>query len=496
MSRLSRRALLAGSAAGLTVVACSPLVPPGPGRSSTPTSGTPVGTGPGATPVPVSGSVDGFFAVAPRVLRTGQAEAITLALFHGQQPAEGPVSAVLSKGGQPVASGNGQVSGRGTVSLDVPSLADGEYDLQVKAGGLTDQAKVQVQDGTLCFVETDKPIYKPGQTMHIRVMALNPALTPARGTVLVEVQDATGAKVFRKSVATDEYGMATLDLPLSDEPNLGTWKLHAALGANNTERDVRVERYVLPKFEVQLNLAKDWALASEAIKGTVTATYSFGKPVGGTAEVIASRYVGTWQQYARVSAPIDGKAAIEVPAVRYAAGSPAAGGLAQVRLDVTVREQATGYEETTTELVNIASTAVTMQLIPESSSFKPGLPFSALAILQTPDKQPVDGTIRYNLTYFDQNVAVVQQESYSATTRNGAASFSITPPARAARLRVDASSTVSGGTTLEVAAGYSPSGSFIQVQQVGSTALKVGGAAQFKVLATKEARNFYYEVLA
>ena len=225
---------------------------------------------------------------------------------------------------------------------DIPSVADGEYDLTVKAGNLTDQAKVQVQSGALCFVETDKPIYKPGQTMHIRVLALGPALTPMPGTVVVEVQDATGAKVFRKSVTTDAYGMATLDLPLSDEPNLGTWKIRATLGTTNNELDVRVERYVLPKFEVQLNLAKDWALASELIKGTVTATYSFGKDVSGTAEVVASRYVGTWQEYARVSSPIAGKVAMEIPAVRYAAGSPAAGGMSQVRLDVTVREQATG----------------------------------------------------------------------------------------------------------------------------------------------------------
>ena len=123
MSRLSRRALLASSAAGLTVLACSPsLGPPGPGRPPTPTSGTPIAgtpiaSSPSPTVIPASGPVHGYFAVAPKILRTGQTEAMTVALFHGQQPAAGSVSAVLSKSGQTVASGNGQVSGRGILNV-------------------------------------------------------------------------------------------------------------------------------------------------------------------------------------------------------------------------------------------------------------------------------------------------------------------------------------------------------------------------------------------
>ena len=44
--------------------------------------------------------------------------------------------------------------------------------MEVRGEGFFDRTKVRVQDGSLLFLETDKPIYKPGQTIHVRVMSL------------------------------------------------------------------------------------------------------------------------------------------------------------------------------------------------------------------------------------------------------------------------------------------------------------------------------------
>src|SRR5438477_151179 len=102
-------------------------------------------------------------------------------------------------------------------------------------------------------------------------------------------------------------------------------------------------------------MKQSWALVSDPISGTVTAEYVYGKPVDGEAELTAYRYAGTWQRYAHVTQPISGgKLAFQIPPVGYAAGTPAAGGLGNVRLDVVVREQATGYEQKVSETVTIA----------------------------------------------------------------------------------------------------------------------------------------------
>lgn len=505
--RISRRTVLAATAATGAVAAGVGALALWGGRSGpgepVPTPGglpaaeTPVPSTPTATPLPVvAGAPDGFVAVAPRVLRAGQAETVSLVLFRGGQPARDTVSVALLKDGRSVASASGEIAGRGQMALLLPALAEGEYQLRVSGQQFAEQTAVRVEDGTLVFLETDKPIYKPGQTVHIRLLTLDAALRPVEGKATVEVMDAKGIKVFKKPVTVDAFGMASVDLPLSTEPNLGVWKISATAGRRSAQLDVRVERYVLPKYEVRLELAREWALASDPITGTVTAEYSYGKPVAGEVEVVALRYVGAWQEYARLTRPIDGKLAIELPAVRYAAGSPAGGGLSHVRLDVTVREQATGYEATTSRLVSIAASPVVLRAIPESVTFKPGLPFSLLVVAETPDKRPVDASVQLRLAYQDEQFRQVRAETQTVATRNGVALVRLTPPREAARLQIMPSANNAAGSLTAVSAGYSPTSTFIHVEQTTRGLLKVGDTARFQVTATKEATNLYYEVVA
>ncbi|MBI2940853.1 MAG: alpha-2-macroglobulin [Chloroflexi bacterium] len=508
---VSRRTFLVTTATALSGVACSALSPTQP----TPEPGGPQ-TPPPAEPTPAKGErppiaipslplpglfggveePDGYIAVAPRVLRTGQVEAVSLSLFRGDHPATGDVTVSLVKSGRSLADGTGRVAGRGSVSLPVPKLADGDYEIRVSGKGFQDQAPIRVEEGLLLFVETDKPVYKPGQTVRIRVLGLDPALKPVGGEATVEVADAKGIKIFKRVAPIDDFGMAAVDLPLSTEPNLGVWKVRASSGKRASQVDVRVERYVLPKYEVKVELTKEWALASDPIRGTVGAEYSFGKPVTGEVEIVAERYVGTWQEYARVTRPIDGKVTFEVPAVRYATGSPAGRGMASVRLDVAVREQATGYEEKTSQLVTIAASPVSIRVIPESNTFKPSLPFSALVVAETPDRKPVDTTVQVRLTSQDGNFQRLKEETQQVTTRNGAALLKLTPPANAVALTIQATASGAGSPPTTIRAGYSPSGNFIRVEQVSQGALKVGDTAQFRVSSTRQAANFSYEVLS
>ena len=72
--------------------------------------------------------------------------------------------------------------------------------MTVQGAGFSDSADVQVQQGTLVFLETDKPIYKPGQTIQMRVLALDSELKPVPTEATVEVQDAKAIKVFKQTV--------------------------------------------------------------------------------------------------------------------------------------------------------------------------------------------------------------------------------------------------------------------------------------------------------
>ena len=289
--------------------------------------------------------------VAPEALHSGQTHHISVSLLRGADPAEGTVRLMLLDGDRVLAEASQFVQGSGAVSLAVPEGAAGSYMLSVSGegtggGSFEDSTTILVQDPpVILFLETDKPIYKPGQEIRIRALRLDSDLRPVAGPVTVEVRDAKGIKVYKQAVDADEYGMASASLPLSTEPNLGVWKLTALSGGHSIELDVRVEEYVLPKYEIAVDLPRDWILVDDRVTGTVSAEYSFGKPVRGEIEVTAYRYVGEWEEYAAFTKEIDGETNFELPAPGYVAGTPTAGGQGNLQLNFTVREQGTGHVE-------------------------------------------------------------------------------------------------------------------------------------------------------
>ncbi|MGB6837446.1 MAG: MG2 domain-containing protein, partial [Dehalococcoidia bacterium] len=440
-------------------------------------------------------AIDGYVALVPSVLRPGEHEAVSLTLFSGDKLAEGQAQVSLLRDGEEILTESAHVDGKGTIEFDVPALPDGDYELTVRGQGFADSAKVRVEEGSLLFLETDKPIYKPGQTLHMRVISLDSELKSVQVDATVEVQDAKGTKVFKKAVRTDEYGTATLDLPISDEPNLGVWKVTVQAGERTAELDVRVEEYVLPKYEVKVDLPKEWFLVDEPIQGEVTAEYSYGKPVRGELHIVASRYVGQWEEFASFSAEIDGESEFELPAVEYVAGVPEARGMGNVSLEIAVEERATGYEEKTTRLLTVSESPLSIQIIPESSAFKPSLPFTFLLVTETPDNEPLDAEVSVDITYLDEDLDIVDEESDEIDSENGTALFQITPPEEAVALMVDAYSQ-DAHAFVALDAAYSPSGNFIHVAQVSEGPLMVGDEVEFKVHSTREAANFYYEVLS
>ncbi len=446
-------------------------------------------------PTPVSGRVDGYMAVAPSVMRSNATESVSVALFSKGQPASGKVQLALLSNGAPVARAEGFVEGQGNLDFEVPALADGVYELAVEGPGFSASQDLLVESRTVLFLETDKPVYKPGQTVNMRVLLLDPELNPVAGQVLVEAQDAKGIKIYRESTSADDYGMATLELPLSNEPNLGVWKLTAYSGNRKTQVDIRVEEYVLPKYDVNVSLPKSWVLANEPVHGSVSSEYSFGRPVKGEATIVATRYVGVWEEYASVVEQLDGTATFELPAPGYVAGVPGARGMGNVRLDVTVRERSTGYVESTTQLITVAATPLSLQVIPESNTFKPGLPFSFLVVTETPDNQPLSEDVTVRLLYADGELDLLSEHTEEVTTHDGKALITVTPPPEAVAFTLEAWAE-QAHASLTVNAGYSPSGSFVHLEQVSEGPLRVGDVAEFRVAATNEAGNFYYEVLS
>ena len=438
---------------------------------------------------------ESYVALVPRVLHSGSTGAVAISLSSGGELARDRVEVALLQGGKEIASGRETIEGKGTVELDIPDVPEGEYEILVKGSGFEERAAIHVEKALVVFLETDKPIYKPGQTILMRAITLNSELRPVSQPVTVEVLDAKGIKIFRSEVDSDEYGMASLELPISSEPNLGAWKLTAVTEKGKTQLDVKVERYVLPKYDVKVELPREWFLINEPIEGSVSSEYSFGRPVSGELEIVASRYVGEWEEYASFSDDIDGEADFEIPPAGYVAGVPEAGGMGNVMLDITVTEDVTGYQETTNRLLTVTESPVNIQIIPEGAVFKPGLPFSFLIITETPDNQPVETQLEVEITYLDEEFKDIETDREELRTARGKGMVEVKPPKGAVALTISARAE-GRESSKAVQASYSPSGNFIHVEQTSEGVPQVGEDIEFRVYSTREAANFYYEVVS
>jgi len=144
-------------------------------------------------------------------------------------------------------SGKTDAAGVADVSFKVPEVQAGSYRLEVVAkspfGEETLQREVRVLTTARVLLTADKPLYQPGQTMHLRALALRTFdLAPiANGTLTLEVEDGKSNKVFKKALQTSEHGIASVDFVLADEVNMGEYRIRAVLAEQTAEKTVTVQ---------------------------------------------------------------------------------------------------------------------------------------------------------------------------------------------------------------------------------------------------------------
>ena len=89
---------------------------------------------------------------------------------------------------------------------------------------------------------TDKPLYRAGDVIHIRALALStfdrrPAAEQPLG---ITVTDARGNVVFRQTLTTSQYGVAATDFQLADVVNGGPYHVTASLDERLAQKTITV----------------------------------------------------------------------------------------------------------------------------------------------------------------------------------------------------------------------------------------------------------------
>uniref|UniRef100_A0A674CJL4 Alpha-2-macroglobulin-like n=1 Tax=Salmo trutta TaxID=8032 RepID=A0A674CJL4_SALTR len=149
----------------------------------------------------------------------------------------------------------------------------------------TEERKVMIKPyKPITLVQTDKPIYNPGQTVQFRVIALDTSFSPVNQLVSVEI-DVHQNRIGQWVKMTSSGNILQLSHPLNSEAPVGSYAIVLWIGENKIYHHFKVEKYVLPKFEIKINLADEISIVQEEYKVEVCATYTYGQPVPGKAEV-------------------------------------------------------------------------------------------------------------------------------------------------------------------------------------------------------------------
>ncbi|KAM3677137.1 ovostatin-like isoform 1-T2 [Ammospiza maritima maritima] len=173
-----------------------------------------------------------------------------------------------------------------------PATSDALAFISFSAKGATvdlaERRSVAIQnvDGAV-FIQTDKPLYKPGQTVMFRVVTLDTQFRPVQETYpRIIIEDPEQNKIFQWLEVTSKHGIVQLSFPIIPEPILGSYQITVETKSGGKEyQSFRVEEYVLPKFEVTTTGPKTISFFDEEVRVNVCASYTYGQPVQGKAQI-------------------------------------------------------------------------------------------------------------------------------------------------------------------------------------------------------------------
>ncbi|KAM8769558.1 alpha-2-macroglobulin-like [Acanthopagrus schlegelii] len=175
--------------------------------------------------------------------------------------------------------------------LEVEVRGDTFYSKQVR--------KVKIQfHKPRTFVQTDKPIYLPGQTVHFRVITLDSKLRPASQLYnIIEIEDVNNNRIGQWLNKTSGGKILQLFYNLNSEAREGMYNVIVSVGEEKIHHSFKVEKYVLPKFDVKIKSSEEASIDQEEIEAEVCAKYTYGQPVPGSVHVEMCRPLQRYYYY-------------------------------------------------------------------------------------------------------------------------------------------------------------------------------------------------------
>lgn len=187
----------------------------------------------------------------------------------------------------PAASGKTDKDGLLTLSLQ----AKGGGDVVVVARNgesvafVTDWFRGMDNSGKLIYAYTDRPLYKPGQTVHYKGIVRQTTGTgyavPSSQPVTIEVRDSRDTLIYRTTNKTDKFGCYFGSFPLNLQTTTGYYTLNSMPNGQEDREAIYfdVAAYTKPEFSVKVDFNKKRYVKGETIRASISGSYYFGSPL-------------------------------------------------------------------------------------------------------------------------------------------------------------------------------------------------------------------------
>ncbi|XP_049977984.1 pregnancy zone protein-like [Alexandromys fortis] len=267
----------------------------------------------------------------------------------------------------------------------------------------------------IVFVQTDKPIYKPGQTVKFRVVSVDTSFHPLNETFpVIYIENPQRKRIFQWLNTDLQKGLHQLSFPLSAEPALGTYKVVVQKDSGKkTEHSFEVNEYVLPKFEVKVKLPKIISFLEEEFEVSACGLYTYGKPVPGLVTMSVCRRYSRFHSQCHgqnsqsiceeFSGQADDKGCFRQVIKTKAFQLRQKGHDMNIKVEANVKEEGTGLELTGHGSCEITNTLSRLTFTKADTHYRPGLPFYGQVRLVDEKNQPMPNkniTVRVDVSKY------------------------------------------------------------------------------------------------
>ncbi|XP_058818752.1 thioester-containing protein 1 allele R1-like [Topomyia yanbarensis] len=391
-----------------------------------------------------------------------------------------------------------------SASFEVGSIPDGEYTVSIRSldssFGFSDNIELLYDPKIMSiFIQTDKPVYTPGDVLRFRVIIVDVNTRPVTNlkTISVGLKDTESNSIRQWPFASLYNGVFESAVQLASSPVLGNWTLTVNTKDGEAEKQFEVREYVLPKFFVKAYPPEILLLQKKQVLVTIESAYTFGKPIDGMVQVdlylkednrkpdfsTKTHISGVTTVPFNLSEPLE----IEDESFVYR----------DVYVKVEVMETFTNRTVSITQAIPVYEHPYKISLIKSTPLFRPGLPFPVDVSIMDHYGKPSSSENNAEITIRYEGNNLEEETTISEPVSNGIASLVLNPPANAYLMEIKVKYNSVDYETIEAIDGaQSKSNQYIRILLKPKYKIRADKEVVFEISCTESMSHFSYTVIS